>query len=154
MNAHVAEAVREVVCARLLPAWLLRLDGDIVELLHRIDVENCAETALDMLNAIFKGALPEELQQNRVQLDSRSANNKPLGFQFSLVKSWNERLEVVGCFVPPPNRRMIPVESLSCEAVLYWRALCEFIKAKGDDGDELLEQVLPDAATYADYLHG
>lgn len=52
-----------------------------------------------------------------------------------------------------PNR-MIPVESLSCETVLYWRALCEFIKAKGDEGDEMLEQVLPDAATYADYLHG
>lgn len=51
------------------------------------------------------------------------------------------------------NRKLIPVESLSCENVLYWRALCEFIKARGDDGDELLEQVLPDAATYADYLY-
>lgn len=46
------------------------------------------------------------------------------------------------------------MESLSCETVLYWRALCEFIKSKGDDGDEMLEQVLPDAATYADYLYG
>uniref|UniRef100_H3CGA7 Non-SMC condensin I complex, subunit G n=1 Tax=Tetraodon nigroviridis TaxID=99883 RepID=H3CGA7_TETNG len=116
-----SEAVREVVCSRLLPAWLLRLDGDIIELLHRIDVENCAETALGMLKAIFNGALSEELQQNRVQLD---------------------------------NRRLIPVESLSCETVLYWRALCEFVKAKGDEGDEMLEQVLPDAATYADYLYG
>lgn len=77
MNVCVAEAVREVVCSRLLPAWLLRLDGDVVELLHRIDVENCAETALDMLKAIFKGRLSEELQRNRVQLDNRSAN-KPL----------------------------------------------------------------------------
>lgn len=75
----VPEAVREVVCSRLLPAWLLRLDGDIIELLHRIDVENCAETALGMLKAIFNGALSEELQQNRVQLDNRSAN-KPLVF--------------------------------------------------------------------------
>ncbi|TWW59342.1 Condensin complex subunit 3 [Takifugu flavidus] len=102
-------------------AWLLRLDGNIIELLHRLDVENCAETALDMLKAIFKATLPEELQQNKVQLDSR---------------------------------RLIPVDSLSCENVLYWRALCEFIKAKGDDGEEMLEQVLPDAATYADYLYG
>ncbi|TNM86102.1 condensin complex subunit 3 [Takifugu flavidus] len=116
-----SEAVRELVCSRLLPAWLLRLDGNIIELLHRLDVENCAETALDMLKAIFKATLPEELQQNKVQLDSR---------------------------------RLIPVDSLSCENVLYWRALCEFIKAKGDDGEEMLEQVLPDAATYADYLYG
>lgn len=60
--------------------------------------------------------------------------------------------KVGGCVFP--NRKMIPVDSLSCENVLYWRALCEFIKAKGDDGDEMLEQVLPDAASYADYLFG
>uniref|UniRef100_A0AAX7UYI5 Nuclear condensin complex subunit 3 C-terminal domain-containing protein n=1 Tax=Astatotilapia calliptera TaxID=8154 RepID=A0AAX7UYI5_ASTCA len=93
-----SEAVREVVCSRLLPAWLLRLDGNIIELLHRLDVENCAETALETLKAIFKNIPTEEL---------------------------------------------IPKETL-----------CEFIRSKGDDGDEMLEQVLPDAATYADYLCG
>lgn len=78
MNALVAEAVREVVCSRLLPSWLLRLDGDVIELLYRIDVENCAETALDTLKAIFKGRLCEELQQNRVNLHNRSANTPPV----------------------------------------------------------------------------
>ncbi|XP_034396454.1 condensin complex subunit 3 isoform X2 [Cyclopterus lumpus] len=116
-----SEAVREVVCSRLLPAWMLRLDGNFTELLHRLDVENCAQTALDTLQAIFRGTPTEELLQNRAQLD---------------------------------NRKLVPVDSLSCENVLYWRALCEFIKGKGDDGDEMLEQVLPDAATYADYLYG
>ncbi|KAM7394250.1 hypothetical protein PAMP_021063 [Pampus punctatissimus] len=116
-----SEAVKEVVCSRLLPSWLLRLDGDIIELLHRLDVENCSKTALDTLKAIFKGIPTDELLQNRLQLD---------------------------------NRKLISVDSLSCENVLYWRALCEFIKAKGDDGEEMLEQVLPDAATYADYLYG
>uniref|UniRef100_A0A7N6AJ27 Nuclear condensin complex subunit 3 C-terminal domain-containing protein n=1 Tax=Anabas testudineus TaxID=64144 RepID=A0A7N6AJ27_ANATE len=116
-----SEAVRDVVCSRLLPAWLLRMDGNVIELLHKLDVENCAQTALDTLEAIFKGTPTEELLQNRLQLD---------------------------------NRSLIPVDSLTCENVLYWRALCEFIKAKGDEGDEMLEQVLPDAATYADYLYG
>ncbi|XP_034544022.1 condensin complex subunit 3 [Notolabrus celidotus] len=116
-----SEAVRDVVCSRLLPSWLLRLDGNVIEMLHRLDVENCAHTALDTLKAIFKGTPTEELLQNRVQLD---------------------------------NRKLIPLDSLTCETVLYWRALCEFIKAKGDDADEMLEQVLPDAATYADYLYG
>uniref|UniRef100_A0A667WPW7 Non-SMC condensin I complex, subunit G n=1 Tax=Myripristis murdjan TaxID=586833 RepID=A0A667WPW7_9TELE len=121
MCLHDAEAVREVVCARLLPAWLLRLDGNVVELLHKLDVENCAQTALDTLRAIFTSTPADELLQNKLQLD---------------------------------NRKLIPLDSLSCENVLYWRALCEFIKAKGDEGDEMLEQVLPDAATYADYLYG
>ncbi|XP_054461163.1 condensin complex subunit 3 isoform X2 [Anoplopoma fimbria] len=116
-----SETVREVVCSRLLPAWMLRVEGNVIELLHRLDVENCAQTALDTLKAIFRGTPTEELLQKRVQLD---------------------------------NRKLVPVDSLSCENVLYWRALCEFIKAKGDEGDEMLEQVLPDAATYADYLYG
>uniref|UniRef100_A0A8C8DJZ1 Non-SMC condensin I complex, subunit G n=1 Tax=Oryzias sinensis TaxID=183150 RepID=A0A8C8DJZ1_9TELE len=116
-----SEAVREVVCSRLLPAWLLRLDGDVIELLHRLDVENCADAAMDTLKAIFKSMPAEELLQNREGLD---------------------------------NRKVIPFDSLTCENVLYWRALCEFIKDKGDDGEEMLEQVLPDAAAYAEYLCG
>ncbi|XP_015245120.1 PREDICTED: condensin complex subunit 3 [Cyprinodon variegatus] len=116
-----SESVREVVCNRLLPAWLLRLDGNMIELLHRLDVENCAETAMETLKAIFKNKPMEELLQNKGQLD---------------------------------NRKVIPLDSITCETMLYWRALCEFLKGKGDEGEEALEQVLPDAATYADYLSG
>lgn len=58
------------------------------------------------------------------------------------------------CFAFFLNRKLIPEDTLSCENVLYWRGLCEFFKAKGDDGEEMLERVLPDAATYADYLNG
>ncbi|XP_057699600.1 condensin complex subunit 3 isoform X1 [Corythoichthys intestinalis] len=116
----ISEGVREMVCSRLLPAWLLRLDGNIMELLHRLDVENCAQTALDMLNTIFKGMDTDELLQNQLPLDSR---------------------------------KLIPVQSLTCENVIYWRAQCKFFKEKGDDSDEMLEQVLPDAATFADYLY-
>lgn len=64
--------MRDVVCSRLLPAWLLRLDGNVIELLHRLDVENCADVAMDTLKAIFKSMPAEELLQNREQLDSRS----------------------------------------------------------------------------------
>lgn len=67
----IVEAVKDVVCSRLLPAWLLRLDGNIIELLHRLDVENCSQTALDTLKAIFTGTPTEELLQNRLQLDNR-----------------------------------------------------------------------------------
>ncbi|XP_027873036.1 condensin complex subunit 3 [Xiphophorus couchianus] len=116
-----SESVRDIVCSRLLPAWLLRLDGNVIELLHRLDVENCTETAMKTLKAIFKTMPAEELLQNRAQLD---------------------------------NRKVIPEDAMTCENVLYWRSLCEFLKGKGDDGEEMLEQVLPDAATYGDYLFG
>lgn len=50
-------------------------------------------------------------------------------------------------------RKLIPVDSLTCENVLYWRALCEFVKSKGDEGEEMLEQILPEAAIFAEYLY-
>lgn len=71
----VVEAVREVVCSCLLPAWLLRLDGNVIELIHRLDVENCAQTALDTLKAIFTETPTEGLLQNRLQLDNRFTFN-------------------------------------------------------------------------------
>lgn len=67
--------MKEVVYSRLLPAWLLRLDGNVIEMLHRLDVENCAQTALETLKAIFRDMPTEELLQNRVQLDNRYTSN-------------------------------------------------------------------------------
>ena len=60
-----------MVCSRLLPAWLLRLEGDVIELLHRLDVENCAETALDTLKAIFNRMAPDDLLKTKLQLNDR-----------------------------------------------------------------------------------
>uniref|UniRef100_A0A8C2DGT3 Non-SMC condensin I complex, subunit G n=1 Tax=Cyprinus carpio TaxID=7962 RepID=A0A8C2DGT3_CYPCA len=113
-------SVKEVVKTHLLPAWLRLLQGDVLQLLHKLDVENCAETAVTTLHAIFSMATsPDDLLQNGVRLD---------------------------------ERKLIPVDSLTCENVLYWRALCEFVKSKGNEGEELLEQLLPEAAIFAEYL--
>ncbi|NXT63003.1 CND3 protein, partial [Chaetops frenatus] len=50
------------------------------------------------------------------------------------------------------SRKLIPLEDLTAEKVLYWRCLCEYLKSKGEEGEVLLEQVLPELAIYADYL--
>lgn len=49
-------------------------------------------------------------------------------------------------------RKLIPLEDLTAENVLYWRCLCEYLKSKGEEGEDVLEQVLPEPAIYADYL--
>ncbi|NXW51414.1 CND3 protein, partial [Nyctiprogne leucopyga] len=49
-------------------------------------------------------------------------------------------------------RKLIPLEDLTPENVLYWRCLCEYLKSKGEEGEDLLEQLLPEPAIYADYL--
>uniref|UniRef100_A0AAZ3RKW5 UVR domain-containing protein n=1 Tax=Oncorhynchus tshawytscha TaxID=74940 RepID=A0AAZ3RKW5_ONCTS len=101
-----------VVQVRLLPAWLNLLQGDVLELLHKLDVENCSQTALDTLTALFTHTPQDQLLHHRLQLD---------------------------------DRMLVPAGSLSCESVLYWRALCEFVKTKGDEGEEMLEKLLPEA---------
>lgn len=49
-------------------------------------------------------------------------------------------------------RKLIPLENLTAENVLHWRCLCEYLKSKGEEGEDLLEQMLPEPAIYADYL--
>ncbi|KAM9661035.1 condensin complex subunit 3 isoform 3-T3 [Morphnus guianensis] len=111
-------AVKEVM-KKLLQAWLQFTEGDVLELLHRLDVENCPEVAIPVLNAMFSLSPLHELVQNCKHLDSR---------------------------------KLIPLEDLTAENVLYWRCLCEYLKSKGEQGEDLLEQMLPEPAIYADYL--
>ncbi|KAM6429333.1 condensin complex subunit 3 [Rhynochetos jubatus] len=113
-----SDAVK-VVMKKLLQAWLRLTEGDILELLHRLDVENCPEVATPVLNTIFSLSPLQDFIQNCKNLD---------------------------------NRKLIPLEDLTAENVLYWRCLYEYLKSKGEEGEDLLEQMLPEPAIYADYL--
>ncbi|XP_008945437.1 PREDICTED: condensin complex subunit 3, partial [Merops nubicus] len=114
-----SDAVKEAMKKKLLQAWLQLTEGDLLELLHRLDVEDCPEVAIPVLNAVFSLSSLPDLVQNCKTLDSR---------------------------------KLIPLEDLTAENVLYWRCLCEYVKSKGEEGEDLLEQVLPEPAIYADYL--
>ncbi|KFP45685.1 Condensin complex subunit 3, partial [Chlamydotis macqueenii] len=114
-----SDAVKEVMKKKLLQAWLRFTEGDVLELLHRLDVENCPEVAIPVLNAVFSLSPLHDVVQNCKNLDSR---------------------------------KLIPLEDLTAENVLYWRCLCEYLKSKGEEGEDLLEQILPEPAIYADYL--
>ncbi|KFW07392.1 Condensin complex subunit 3, partial [Fulmarus glacialis] len=114
-----SDAVKEVMKKKLLQAWLRLTEGDVLELLHRLDVENCPEVAIPVLNAMFSLSPLHDFVQNCKNLD---------------------------------NRKLIPLEDLTAENVLYWRCLCEYLKSKGEEGEDLLEQMLPEPAIYADYL--
>ncbi|NWI20769.1 CND3 protein, partial [Crypturellus soui] len=114
-----SEAVKEVMKKKLLKAWLNLSEGDVLELLHRLDVENCVDVAIPVLNAIFSLSPVSDFVKNCKNLDSK---------------------------------KLIPLPDLTAENVLYWRSLCEYLKSKGEEGEDLLEQMLPEPAIYADYL--
>ncbi|KAM9381679.1 condensin complex subunit 3 [Phaethornis superciliosus] len=114
-----SDAVKEVMKKKLLRSWLQLTEGDVLELLHRLDVENCPEVAISVLNAVFSLSPLHDLVRNCKNLDSR---------------------------------KLIPLEELTAENVLHWRCLCEYLKSKGEEGEDFLEQMLPEPALYADYL--
>ncbi|KAM8939534.1 condensin complex subunit 3 [Pelodytes ibericus] len=114
-----SEAVREVMQKKLIQAWLRYSEGDVLELLHRLDVENSPEVAVSALNAMFSVSHLNDLVQNVKNID---------------------------------DRKLLPVETLTPENVLYWKAICQYLKGKGDEGEAALEQILPEPAVYAEYL--
>ncbi|XP_031991392.1 condensin complex subunit 3 isoform X3 [Hylobates moloch] len=114
-----SDAVKQAMQKHLLQGWLRFSEGNILELLHRLDVENSSEVAVSVLNALF--------------------SITPLS-------------ELVGLCKNNDGRKLIPVETLTPEIALYWCALCGYLKSKGDEGEEFLEQILPEPVVYADYL--
>ena len=80
-------AVKEVM-KKLLQAWLQFTEGDVLELLHRLDVENCPEVAIPVLNAVFSLSPLHELVQNCKHLDSRYADQSsfPKDILYKIVK--------------------------------------------------------------------
>ncbi|XP_015098027.1 condensin complex subunit 3 isoform X2 [Vicugna pacos] len=114
-----SDAVKQAMQKHLLQGWLRFTEGNILELLHRLDVENSSEVAVSVLNALFS------------------------------VTSLNELAEICK---NNDGRKLIPLERLTPEIALYWRVLCEYLKSKGDEGEEYLEQILPEPVVYAEYL--
>lgn len=47
------DAVKQAVKKCLLQGWLRFTNGNILELLHRLDVENSSEVAVSVLSALF-----------------------------------------------------------------------------------------------------
>ncbi|XP_078266980.1 condensin complex subunit 3 [Rhinoraja longicauda] len=68
--ADRSDAVKEVVQKKLLQAWLCILDGNILDLLHCLDVENCVDVAESALNAMFAQSHLEELVDNCQNLNN------------------------------------------------------------------------------------
>lgn len=69
---------------KLLQAWLQFTEGDILELLHRLDVENCPEVAVPVLNAVFSLSPLNDCVQNCKYLDNRYGHQ--LSFLLLMIK--------------------------------------------------------------------
>lgn len=69
-------SVKEVVKQTLIPSWLRLLQGDVLQLLHRLDVENCADTAVSALHAHFSMATTPDDLLSAAKLDDRCVGGR------------------------------------------------------------------------------
>ena len=61
---HIAEMVKDACGSRMVQAWLRLYEGNVLELLKALDVENSAETPEVTLKTIFKKTPVPELIAN------------------------------------------------------------------------------------------
>jgi hypothetical protein len=67
-----AASVQEACSTRLLQTWLKICEGNALDLLQCLDVENAVEACRCALKALFKTSSPKELVENFDLLNERS----------------------------------------------------------------------------------
>ncbi|XP_050677293.1 condensin complex subunit 3 isoform X2 [Leptidea sinapis] len=115
--------VRRVVEEILIPSWLSSFQGNIIDLLKAIRLDN-ANDAKD--SQYVAGKLLEPLFKR---------------LQTSELLEW---------LPTDKNLRLIPAEKLNKETAWYWRHLAEHLQSIDDD--ETLETILPDLVVLIGYI--
>ncbi|XP_057304839.1 condensin complex subunit 3-like isoform X2 [Hydractinia symbiolongicarpus] len=114
-------------CLQLLKSWLRSYDHNVVKLLEALDTEGSKDCSEAVLDALFEGASVEKLKQH---VDALIALSQASG----------------------EGVKMIPSESLSPENVFYWYMVCKHLKKVGDDGEVLLQTILPELTNFCNYI--
>ncbi|CAG9791474.1 unnamed protein product [Diatraea saccharalis] len=118
-----SQRVRRVVEEILIPGWLSTFQGNIVDLLKAIRLDNAHDAK-----------------------DSQYVAGK-------LLESLFKRLpisELLEWLPSEKNLRLIPAEKLNKETAWYWRHLAEHLQKIEDD--ETLETILPDLVVLTGYI--
>lgn len=71
VSYDLTEAVKQATQKHLLQGWLRFAEGNVLELLHRLDVENSSEVAVSVLNALFSVTPLNELAEICKHNDNR-----------------------------------------------------------------------------------
>lgn len=113
------EGVQTIVKTQLLQAWLRTYQGNILEVLEKLDAIGSYETTRKAVQAMFDYAKVDDL---------------------------------VAGFTICDENNVIAYENLTPESALYWCEICQFLRNKGVDFEEHVEQLLPSLTVFCDYV--
>ena len=152
-------------CVSLLFSWLSSFDGDVIALVVKLDVEGSGEVAEMALTHIFKMFNAEDLvsamQGMMRSIDRPSDDVDHQGDQDIDGDHQGVDTDHQGVDVghqddvdqnEPTNSCVIPHNKLTSEAAFFWSCLCTYYHSLGDKGEQYLNNILPTAMEFADYL--
>ncbi|KAG1674342.1 Condensin complex subunit 3 [Nymphon striatum] len=72
----------------------------------------------------------------------------------STFKSYSSIHELGESFKLSNEEKTISEEDMTCEKVLHWRALCQYLKESADPkAEQILENLIPELLPFCEYLH-
>ncbi|XP_068710176.1 condensin complex subunit 3-like [Montipora foliosa] len=122
-----SETINIICTKELLGNWLKSFDRDVIELLKCLDVEGCTEVAELALKAVLKELPVDDLQEYINLLRKEQEDEGPVRIDYN---------------------------SLNAETAFCWRCLGEHAKSMGVDGEQLLDQLLPEVSGFCKYIQG
>lgn len=122
-----SEAINNICAKELLGNWLKSFDKDIIKLLKSLDVEGCTEVAELAVKGILKGLTVEDLLEHIALLKKGQQDEGPVRIDYN---------------------------SLDSETAFYWRCLGEHVKSMGVDGEQFLDELLPEVSGFCTYIQG
>ncbi|CAI8041284.1 Condensin complex subunit 3 [Geodia barretti] len=135
-----SEIVREACVKGLLHSWSSNLNGDLLALLSKLDVESSSEVAEQALCRLLEEIDVGLVVQSTVELMD-PANR---------LESWDdedeERVEMT------VTERVLPYDLLHSAEAFYWSCVCRYLHKMGDEGDQLMEKVLPTLSDFCVYV--
>lgn len=120
------ESVRKTCYSKLVLSWLKACQGNIIDLLGMLDVQNSVNTVEAVLRELLKGTEDADLLAH--------------------VKALKDSIE------NGYGGNTIPLEKLDCERALYWRCLAEHSANLGSKGQDSMDALLPEISAFCEYI--
>jgi len=140
-------------CVMLLMSWLSSFDGNLLELVERLDVEGSPEVTQMALELVFKVIGSDELvagvctlmhDKDQTTVDSETEDEAPENIETAEKETTADK----------ELSNVVAYNFLTSDVAFFWSILCSYYNGLGDKGEEYLCKIIPTPFEFAAYLKG